>query len=71
MKLKSKNQWLGYLYLIPIAILIFAFMFFPFCKGIYTAFFQTKYGFGDMKFAGFDNFFSVLKIEIFNKAMMN
>ena len=68
---KYKTQWSAYLYLLPIAVLIFGFMLYPFCKGVYLSFFKTKYGFGDIAFSGLRNYLAALQLESFLPALKN
>ena len=71
MTLPKKTQWAGYLCLLPLVVLVAVFLFYPFLNGFYLSFFATKFGFGDLKFAGFQNYISLLKVETFGLAIRN
>ena len=67
----KQNQKIGYFYLLPLAILVAVFMIYPFFNGIFLSLFSTKYGFGDLTFAGFDNFIKIFQDEYFWTAAKN
>lgn len=69
--MKQKKQWIGYLYLLPMIILVVTFLLYPFITGLVLSFFSTKYGFGDMSFAGFNNYIKILQNELFGIALKN
>lgn len=69
MKDRSKNQSMGYVCLLPLAILVGLFMLFPFLNGLYLSFFSTKFGFGDLKFAWFDNYINAIQMDGFIPAL--
>lgn len=69
MKYRSKNQSMGYVCLLPLAILVGLFMLFPFLNGLYLSFFSTKFGFGDLKFAWFDNYINAIQMDGFIPAL--
>lgn len=71
MKRGYKNQLKGYLFLLPITVIIFTFMLLPFGNGLYLSFFKTKYGFGDMNFAGIQNYIKVFSMEGIGNAFFN
>ncbi|MBS6644518.1 MAG: sugar ABC transporter permease [Clostridiaceae bacterium] len=68
---KNKNQWMGYICLLPLALLLCLFLFYPFLNGFYLSFFSTKYGFGDLKFSGLQNYISLIKLEKMKIALVN
>lgn len=67
----KRNQKEGYLFLLPLVILVGIFLLYPFLKGMVLSCFATKYGFGDMEFSGFKNFIAVMKREEFQIAIKN
>ena len=69
MKDRSKNQSMGYVCLLPLAIMVGLFMLFPFLNGLYLSFFSTKFGFGDLKFAWFDNYINAIQMDGFIPAL--
>jgi len=69
LKDRSKNQSMGYVCLLPLAILVGLFMLFPFLNGLYLSFFSTKFGFGDLKFAWFDNYINAIQMDGFIPAL--
>lgn len=68
MKKKSAK---GYLFILPVLILVAVFLFYPFLRGAWISFFKTKYGYGDMDFCGLQNYFKVLQDEHFGVALKN
>jgi sugar ABC transporter permease len=60
---------MGYVCLLPLAILVGLFMLFPFLNGLYLSFFSTKFGFGDLKFAWFDNYINAIQMDGFIPAL--
>lgn len=71
MKSEKSIQWGGYLCLLPLAILVAVFLLNPLLNGFYLSFFATKYGFGDLRFAGFLNYISMSKVETFGISIRN
>lgn len=71
MQARKRIQWQGYLCLTPLAIMVCIFLLYPLLNGVYTSFFTTKYGFGDMAFAGFRNYINIFKEEKFPFAIRN
>lgn len=69
--MKVKSHAVGYLYLLPVALLVSVFLFYPFLNGIVLSFFSTKFGFGEMSFAGFKNYLDILKDNLFTTAVKN
>ena len=60
---------MGYVCLLPLAILVGLFMLFPFLNGLYLSFFSTKFGFGDLKFAWFHNYINAIQMDGFIPAL--
>ena len=69
--MKKINQKIGYLFLAPLALIVIVFLLYPFIKGFILSFFETKYGFGNMQFVAFENYFSVIKDKSFLLAIKN
>ena len=67
----KNNQKIGYLFLLPIFILVCIFLLYPFLKGFSLSFFETKYGFGEMRFAGLKNYKTIFQDEHFFIALRN
>ncbi len=67
----KKNEVKGYLFLIPVLLLVAVFLFYPFLRGAYISFFKTKYGYGDMQFYGLNNYIKVLQDQFFGTALKN
>ena len=69
--MKSTNQKIGYLFLLPLAAVVGIFLLYPFLNGFVLSFFSTKYGFGEMEFAGFKNYITILQDDLFFRALKN
>jgi len=67
----ARNQLRGYLFLLPILILLSIFLIFPFINVIRLSFYSTKFGFGKMNFTGFNNYFSLFKDSVFRISIKN
>jgi len=70
-KMKTKKQYVGYLFLSPILILIILFLIYPFINVIRISFYSTRFGFGDMEFCGFKNFVTIFQDEVFRESIKN
>jgi multiple sugar transport system permease protein len=68
---KKKSSVKGYIFLLPILLLILVFLVYPFIKVIHTSFFTTRFGFGRMDFSGFKNYVSLFKDEVFRIGIYN
>jgi multiple sugar transport system permease protein len=64
----KRNQNIGYLFLLPAAILIALFILYPFATAIYKSFFAQRLGIGELTFCGFKNYISIFRDVDFRAA---
>lgn len=66
---KRRNDYTGYLFLIPALAFFISFVLYPMVSGVYLSFFKTQ-GRGEV-FVGFDNYLKLLENKVFIKSMRN
>ncbi|WP_316244891.1 carbohydrate ABC transporter permease, partial [Paenibacillus antibioticophila] len=59
-----------FLFLLPAAVLMSVFMYYPFFKSLYLSFFRTK-GFFDKKFIGWDNYTRLFTDDLLGAATLH
>jgi multiple sugar transport system permease protein len=65
----KQNQPIGYLFLLPAALLIALFILYPFASAIYKSFFAQRLGIGELTFCGLKNYISIFKDVDFQRAV--
>lgn len=69
MNMKGDRKYI-FLFLLPSAVLMSMFLYYPFFKSVYLSFFRTK-GFFDKKFVGWDNFTRLFSDNLLGQATLH
>lgn len=69
MMMKGDRKYI-FLFLLPAAVLMSVFMYYPFFKSLYLSFFRTK-GFFDKKFIGWDNYSRLFTDDLLGAATLH
>lgn len=68
--MKTKGL-VGYLYLLPVLILVVVFLVYPFLNVIKVSFSSAKFAFGEANYVGFKNYMSLFRDKVFLRSIYN